>query len=112
MSRIISVNVGGPRTVEFRDGTVATGIYKSPVDGPVRVEGVNLAGDDQTDRRVHGGEHKAIYAYASEDYAWWTDQLGRALPPGMFGENLTTEGVDVEGRWSVNSGTSAMWSSK
>jgi MOSC domain-containing protein YiiM len=95
MSRIVSVNVGEPRTVEFRDHTVSTGIDKVPVDGSVRVEGVNLVGDDQADRRVHGGVHKAVYVYASEDYEWWSGQLGRALPPGMFGENLTTEGIDV-----------------
>jgi MOSC domain-containing protein YiiM len=95
MSRIVSVNVGQPRAVEFRDHTVSTGILKIPVEGTVRVEGVNLVGDDQADRRVHGGVHKAVYAYALEDYEWWSVQLGRALPPGMFGENLTTEGVDV-----------------
>ncbi len=97
MSRIISVNVGAPRTIEFRGRTVSTAIYKCPVEGPVRVEGVNLIGDDQADRRVHGGIDKAVYAYASEDYEWWSGQLGRALPPGMFGDNMTTEGIDVGG---------------
>ena len=95
MGRIISANVGAPRTVEHGGRFVSTGIYKSPVEGPVRVEGVNLVGDDQADRRVHGGTHKAVYAYAAEDYEWWSQQLGPALPPGMFGDNLTTEGIDV-----------------
>ena len=95
LSRIISVNVGELRLVEFRDHTVTTGIFKYPVEGPVRVEGVNLVGDEQADRRVHGGVDKAVYAYASEDYEWWSGQLGRTLPPGMFGDNLTTEGIDV-----------------
>ena len=72
----------------------------------MRVEGVNLAGDDQADRRVHGGPDKAVYAYASEDAAWWAAELDREIPPGMFGENLTTEGVDVSGavigeRWRI-----------
>jgi MOSC domain-containing protein YiiM len=67
------------------------------VEGRVRVEGVNVAGDDQADRRVHGGPDKALYAYASEDAAWWAQELGREIVPGMFGENLTTEGVDVSG---------------
>src|SRR3982751_3259146 len=81
-------------------------IGKAPVTGRVRVEGVNVAGDDQADRRVHGGPDKAVYAYAREDEDWWAQQLGRELPPGMFGENLTTEGVDVSGavigeRWRI-----------
>jgi MOSC domain-containing protein YiiM len=81
-------------------------IAKAPVVGRVRVEGVNLAGDDQADRRVHGGRDKAVYAYASEDAAWWAQELGREIVPGMFGENLTTEGVDVSGavvgeRWRI-----------
>ncbi len=95
VSKIISVNVGELRLVEFRDHTVTTGIFKYPVEGSVRVEGVNLVGDEQADRRVHGGVDKAVYAYASEDYEWWSGQLGRTLPPGMFGDNLTTEGIDV-----------------
>ncbi len=97
MSRIISVNVGEPRIVEFRGRAVSTGIYKFPVEGAVRVEGVNLGGDDQADRRVHGGIDKAVYAYASEDYEWWSGQLGRTLLPGTFGDNLTTQGIDVGG---------------
>jgi MOSC domain-containing protein YiiM len=81
-------------------------IGKTPVEGRVRVEGVNLAGDDQADRRVHGGPDKAVYAYASEDTAWWSETLEVELPPGMFGENLTTEGMDISGavigeRWRV-----------
>lgn len=97
MSRVISVNVGEQRTVEFRDHLVSTGIYKFPVTGPVRIEGVNVDGDDQADRRAHGGVNKAVYAYASEDYEWWGAQLGRTLAPGTFGDNLTTQGVDVGG---------------
>lgn len=91
------MNVGKKRIVEFRGGSVSTGIYKSPVEGAVRLEGVNVVGDDQADGRVHGGVDKAVYAYAFEDYEWWSGQLGRTLPPGMFGDNLTTQGVDVGG---------------
>lgn len=68
-------------------------IGKAPVTGRVRVEGVNVAGDDQADRRVHGGPDKAVYAYAYEDTLWWSRELGRELRFGMFGENLTLEGV-------------------
>ena len=63
--------------------------------GRVAVAGVNLAGDDQADRTVHGGPDKAVYAYASEDTAWWAARARRDARPGTFGENLTTAGVDV-----------------
>jgi MOSC domain-containing protein YiiM len=82
-------------------------IVKTPVEGRVRVEGVNVAGDDQADRRVHGGPDKAVYAYAQEDTAWWAEELGRDdLGPGAFGENLTLRGVEVTGalvgeRWRI-----------
>src|SRR4051794_16905604 len=81
-------------------------IAKSPVAGRVRVEGINVAGDAQADRRVHGGPNKAVYAYAREDADWWAGELGREIADGMFGENLTLEGIDVTGarigeRWRV-----------
>jgi MOSC domain-containing protein YiiM len=92
---VVSVNVGTPRTVEWFGRVVTTSIWKSPVAGPVMVAGINVAGDDQADRRVHGGPNMAVYAYTAEDYEWWSDQLGRLLPPGTFGENLTLSGVDL-----------------
>src|ERR1700746_938332 len=95
MAQVLSVNVGGIRRVEWHGRTVATGIWKSPVAGRVPVRGVNLAGDDQAARRVHGGPDKAVYAYAAEDYEWWSAALGRAIEPGTFGENLPTTGVDL-----------------
>jgi len=106
--RVISVNVGTPRTVTWAGRRVRSAIWKSPVAGRTRVEGVNLAGDDQADRRVHGGHDKAVYAYASEDYAWWSSELGTEVGPGAFGDNLTTEGIDlrtevVGRRWHVGS---------
>jgi MOSC domain-containing protein YiiM len=95
-ARVTSVNVGRPEPLTSRRGAVWSAIGKRPVAGRVRVEGVNVAGDEQADRRVHGGPDKAVYAYASEDTAWWAAQLGRDdLGPGAFGENLTLEGVDV-----------------
>jgi MOSC domain-containing protein YiiM len=106
--RIGSVNVGGRRTIEFRDGSVETAIWKAPVAGRIRVRGVNLDGDDQGDRSVHGGPDKAVYAYAAEDLAWWADALGRPVAAGTFGENLTTVGLDlaravVGERWAAGS---------
>jgi MOSC domain-containing protein YiiM len=106
--KVISVNVGRPRSVEWFGRRVRTAIWKSPVDGPVAVEGVNFEGDDQADRRVHGGDTKAVYAYAVEDYRWWSDQLGEPLVPGTFGENLTLESIEVDrlvvgDTWAVGS---------
>jgi MOSC domain-containing protein YiiM len=108
MAHLVSVNVGRPKQIGVRRGRPQmSAIGKAPVTGCVRVEGVNVAGDDQADRRVHGGPDKAVYAYASEDTAWWSQELQRDdLGPGMFGENLTTCGVDVTNavigeRWRI-----------
>jgi MOSC domain-containing protein YiiM len=92
-----SVNVGMPRAVAWRGRTVTTAIWKAPVAGRVRVRDVNVDGDRQADREVHGGVDKALYAYAGEDLDWWAGQLDRELGPGSFGENLTTRGLDVTG---------------
>ena len=107
VASVVSVNVGEQRDVEWFGRTVRTAIWKSPVDGRVPVHGVNLDGDDQADRRVHGGPDKAVYAYAAEDYAWWAEQ-GEDVEAGTFGENLTTTGVDlgdavIGERWRVGS---------
>jgi MOSC domain-containing protein YiiM len=67
-----------------------------PVAERVRIEGVNLNGDEQADHRVHGGPSKAVYAYAQEDYDWWAGELGQPVAPGTFGENLTTAGIDLD----------------
>lgn len=99
MGIVVSVNVGASRDVEWHGRLVRTAIWKEPVTGPVAVRGVNVAGDDQADRRVHGGMHKAVYAYGLEDYRWWSDQLGVELGPATFGENLTVEGFDVNAAW-------------
>jgi MOSC domain-containing protein YiiM len=108
-ARLLSVNVGRPRQVSVRRGRpVMSAIGKAPVSGRVRVAGVNVDGDDQADRTVHGGPDKAVYAYAHEDSLWWSARLAREVGPGMFGENLTLEGVDVSGavigeRWRIGS---------
>jgi MOSC domain-containing protein YiiM len=104
--RVASVNVGTPREIELGGRRIRTSIWKVPVAGRVAIRGVNLDGDDQSDRRVHGGERKAVYAYAREDLEWWSTTLGLELAAGTFGENLTTDGIDVSGarvgeRWQV-----------
>jgi MOSC domain-containing protein YiiM len=92
--KIVSVNVGLPRDVEWKGTSVSTGIFKSPVQGTVEVKTLNLRGDQQADLTVHGGIHKAVYAYPSEHYPYWRAQLPQAdLSWGAFGENLTTEGL-------------------
>jgi MOSC domain-containing protein YiiM len=93
--KIISVNVGLPREATWGGETFTTAIVKEPITGPRRVEGVNLTGDDQADRTVHGGPTKAVYAYSIEDYEWWSKELGQDLTPGTFGENLTLQGIDA-----------------
>jgi len=91
---VVSVNVGTPREIEWRGRMVRTSIFKSPVTGRVRVGGLNLAGDQQSDLSVHGGVHKAVYAYPSEHYARWRLELEDPdLPWGAFGENLTVAGL-------------------
>jgi MOSC domain-containing protein YiiM len=92
--KILSVNVGLPREAAWNGSTVTTGIFKEPVQGRVRLRTLNLDGDRQADLSVHGGTHKAVYAYPYEHYDYWRRELpGLELPFGMFGENLTTEGL-------------------
>ena len=106
--KVLSVNVGGVRQFDYNGRAARSAIWKFPVAGRVRASGVNLEGDDQADRRAHGGPDKAVYAYAVEDYKWWQTQLDRPLQYGEFGENLTTEGIDVTNalvgeRWQIGS---------
>lgn len=92
--KIVSVNVGKPREVVWKGRTVQTGIFKEPVDGPVAISKLNLAGDKQADLTVHGGSEKAVYAYPAEHYEYWRNELPQvSFSWGKFGENLTTEGL-------------------
>jgi MOSC domain-containing protein YiiM len=107
-ARVLSVNVGRPREFEYHGRIAKSAIWKSPVAGRVALRGVNLDGDDQADREAHGGPDKAVYAYAVEDARWWESQIGRPIAPAELGENLTTEGIDVNDaligeRWSIGS---------
>ncbi|MEP7064938.1 MAG: MOSC domain-containing protein [Gemmatimonadota bacterium] len=107
-ARVVSVNVGEVRAVEWRGRRITSGIWKSPVLGRVALRGVNFTGDDQADRTVHGGRDKAVYAYSREDYDYWRDAEGVSTSPGLFGENLTTAGVELSDvvageRWAVGS---------
>ena len=115
MASIVSVNVGSARPNPYRTADT-TGIDKRPVEGPVTVRdpgpradgvGSGLVGDFIGDNQHHGGREQAVYAFAREDLDDWQDRLGRPVPNGFFGENLTIEGLDVnESRlgeqWRVN----------
>ncbi|QLQ40133.1 MOSC domain-containing protein [Micromonospora robiginosa] len=114
MSRILSVNLAVPQPNPAK-GVGFTGADKRPVDRLVHVRAPGpkttglhsgLVGDQIFDVENHGGDDQAVYAYAREDYDWWQARLNRPLADGLFGENLTTEGVDVNGavigeRWRV-----------
>jgi MOSC domain-containing protein YiiM len=105
--RILSVNVARARTIPIDGRAVATAIGKRPVDGPVEVHALGLAGDEQADPTVHGGLAKAIYAYPSVHLRFWQTVRAQAgvaawdapVPPGLVGENLTVEGLDEARLW-------------
>jgi len=92
--RVLSVNVGLPKTVRLLRRTVRTAFFKEPVSGAIPIARLGLEGDGQADPRYHGGPDKAAYLYPFEHYAYWSAALSRSdLSPGAFGENLTTEGL-------------------
>jgi len=94
MARLLSVNVGLPREIQWRGRTVRTGIWKSPVVGRCRARRLNLDGDGQGDLAGHGGEHRAVFVYQIESYRFWQEQLRRTdFVHGQFGENFTIEGL-------------------
>jgi len=105
--KLVSVNVGTPREVEFDGRRVRSSIWKEPVGGAVALGELGLAGDRQATAVVHGGIHKAAYAYSLDRYAWWRKELGREdLGHGMFGENLTISGLDdstarIGDQWAI-----------
>lgn len=94
--RILSINIGKPKTVEVNGERLVTGIYKTPVAGSVAVGKQNVAGDGQADLIHHGGEDKAICAYPSEHFAYWEQKYARPFPPSSFGENWTLSGLTEE----------------
>jgi MOSC domain-containing protein YiiM len=102
-ARLVAVNVVHEL---IRGPTRWTAIDKRPVSGAVAVDELGLTGDRQCDTRYHGGPDKALYAYAEEDAEWWSGELDRDIPPGLFGENLTTRGLDITNaligeRWRI-----------
>ncbi len=105
-AHIVSVNVVHALVADTRGDLDLTAIDKRGQSGRVHVGPLGLTGDDQYDKKHHGGPLQAVYAYASEDAEWWAAELGYPITPGRFGENLTTAGVDVTGavlgeRWRI-----------
>lgn len=94
---VVSVNRGSKRRLEGRSFKGPTGIFKEPVTEPVAVSELGLEADAVCNRRHHGGPDQAVYLYREEDYVWWSDQLGRELAPGTFGDNLTVRGLPDPG---------------
>lgn len=93
-ARLVSVNVGQPRDVEWRGKSVRTSIWKEPVHDRLRVTRLNVDGDAQSDLVAHGGEHRAVFVYQVDSYEYWARELGRQFKsPGQFGENFTVEGL-------------------
>ena len=93
-ARLVSLNVGRPREVQWEGKTVRSAIWKDPVDGPRMVRRINIDGDDQADRLAHGGEHRAVFVYQIDSYRYWQRELGRDdFTYGQFGENFTVEGL-------------------
>lgn len=95
--QIVSVNVGARQVLSGRSFNGETGIFKRPATGRVRVSELGLAGDQVVDTRHHGGADQAVYLYRQEDYDWWGAELGEALAPGTFGDNLTVSGLPEPG---------------
>lgn len=87
--QLISVNIGPATAIQTAKSSGLTGIFKTPVDGPVLITALGPAGDFIADTRHHGGVDQAVYVYGTDDYDWWAAELGRPLSPGTFGENLT-----------------------
>jgi MOSC domain-containing protein YiiM len=96
-ARVISVNVGRGQDAAWAGRLRRTAIDKRPAAGRVEVGRLGLGGDEQVDKPAHGGPEQAVYAYAREDLDWWVERLGRELANGVFGENVTTVGLDVTG---------------
>lgn len=89
MLKLTSVNIGQERTLQNKDRLEQTGIFKYPASGAARITSLGMEGDVIISKKHHGGPDQALYVYGAADYAWWSQELGREIPPGTFGDNLT-----------------------
>jgi MOSC domain-containing protein YiiM len=94
MAQLVSINAGTARPLGPKDKL--TGIFKQPLGREVEIGPLGIAGDAIIDRKHHGGPDQALYLYLQSDYDWWAAELGQALAPGTFGENLTISGLESE----------------
>jgi MOSC domain-containing protein YiiM len=92
--QLISINLGHEQTLQNKDRVERTGIFKLPVDHPVKVTKLRLEEDVIVSKKHHGGPDQAVYVYGQPDYEWWSGELGKELVPGSFGENLTISGLE------------------
>jgi len=104
LGKVLSVNVGSVREFEYSSHSAKSAIWKSPAIGRITARGVNLAGDDQADRKAHGGPDKAVYAYAVEDAGWWQQHIGRSIACGELSEALSVLHVEVSWSGALASG--------
>ena len=108
-ARVISINITSVvHQGEWTGSEGRTGIDKRSVDGPIEFKNNGLVGDRIIDTNVHGGYDQAVYAYAREDAQWWEKEINEEIPAGRFGENLTTDGIDVNAalvgeQWKIGS---------
>lgn len=91
---LLNINIGQARTQQRKDHIETTGIYKEPVNEPVAIKSLGIEQDVICDTKNHGGPDQALYVYGGADYAWWSQQLGKELAPGTFGENLTISDLE------------------
>lgn len=118
MAKVLSVNVTAiVHEGEWTGRVGRTGIDKRPILGRITMENNAVEGDVVTDRKSHGGYDKAVYAYAREDAQWWERELGVSIDSGRFGENLTTQGVDLSGavtgeRWRIGTSVATMFADR
>jgi MOSC domain-containing protein YiiM len=92
--KLLSINIGKERQQQRKDYVETTGIYKMPADGPVEIKSLGIEGDAICDTKNHGGPDQALYIYGGGDYAWWSEEIGKELAPGTFGDNLTISNLE------------------
>ena len=94
MMRLSSVNLGQERTLQRKDRVEQTGIFKFPTAEPVKLTKLGLEGDVIISKKHHGGPDQAVYVYGGADFKWWSEELGKEIPPGTFGDNLTISDLE------------------